>query len=129
MSTSPTLPTGPLEHLAMDYARLREEGIRLLGRLAGEQWTDFNAHDPGVTILEQLCYAITDLGYRIHHPVADLIAGTDPAIALPGPAAILTCNPVTQADLRKQVLDIEGVSNAWVEALIQGRVPPELSTG
>lgn len=123
MSTSPTLPTGPLEHLAMDYARLREEGIRLLGRLAGEQWTDFNAHDPGVTILEQLCYAITDLGYRIHHPVADLIAGTDPAIALPGPAAILTCNPVTQADLRKQVLDIEGVSNAWVEALGEPELP------
>jgi hypothetical protein len=61
MSTSPTLPTGPLEHIAIDYEALRAEGMRLLGRLAGAQWTDFNAHDPGVTILEQLCYAITDL--------------------------------------------------------------------
>ncbi|MBK8260454.1 MAG: hypothetical protein IPK80_03850 [Nannocystis sp.] len=117
MSTSTTLPTGPLEHLAMDYAGLRERGLRLLERLAGAQWTDFNAHDPGITILEQLCYAITDLGYRINHPVADLIAGSDPAVALPGPAEILTCAPVTQADLRRQLLDIEGVANAWVEPL------------
>jgi hypothetical protein len=117
MSTSTTLPTGPLEHLAMDYAELRERGLRLLERLAGAQWTDFNAHDPGITILEQLCYAITDLGYRINHPVADLIAGSDPAVALPGPAEILTCAPVTQADLRRQLLDLEGVTNAWVEPL------------
>lgn len=116
MSTSTTLSTGPLAHLAMDYARLRAEGIRQIARLAGAQWTDFNTHDPGITILEQLCYAITDLGYRIEHPVADLIAGTDREVALPGPAAILTCNPVTPTDLRKLVLDVDGVGNAWIEA-------------
>src|SRR5262249_24576430 len=66
--TPPTIPTGPFEHASMDYARLREEGLALLGRLAGAQWTDFNTHDPGITILEQLCYAITDLGYRTAYP-------------------------------------------------------------
>lgn len=115
MSTSPTLPIGPLGHLAMDYAQLRDEGVRLLGRLAGDQWTDFNAHDPGITILEQLCYAITDLAYRTAHPIADLIAGTDTAVALPGPAAILTCDPVTPGDVRRLVLDVDGVRNALVE--------------
>lgn len=114
MSTFPTLPTGPLPHLAMDYARLRAEGLRLLGRLAGQQWTDFNTHDPGVTILEQLCYAITDLGYRTSFPVADLLAASaEPG--LPGPAEILTGDPVTRADLRKLVLDIAGIGNAWIE--------------
>jgi hypothetical protein len=116
MTTSPTLPTGPFEHLAQDYARLREEGIRLLGRLAGDQWTDYNTHDPGVTILEQLCYAITDLAYRIARPVPDLIAGTDLDRALPGPAEILACDPVTAADLRRLALDVDGVGNAWIEA-------------
>jgi hypothetical protein len=110
----PTLPTGPLPHLAMDWARLRAEGLRLLGRLAGRQWTDFNTHDPGITILEQLCYAITDLGYRINYPMADLLAG-GAELGLPGPAEILTGDPVTRADLRKLVLDIPGIGNAWVE--------------
>jgi hypothetical protein len=114
MSTFPTLPTDPLPHLAMDYVRLRAEGLRLLGRLAGQQWTDFNTHDPGITILEQLCYAITDLGYRINYPMADLLAGSS-APGLPGPAEILTGDPVTRADLRKLVLDIAGIGNAWVE--------------
>jgi len=108
-----TLPTGPLPHPAMDYAQLRAEGLRLLAQLAGEQWTDFNTHDPGVTILEQLCYAITDLGYRCNYPMADLLAGVaDPG--LPGPAEILTGDPVTLADLRRLALDDPRVLNAWV---------------
>ena len=35
----------------------------LLGRLCGDQWSDFNSHDPGITILEQLCFALTELGF------------------------------------------------------------------
>ncbi len=113
-SDFPTLPIGPLPHVAMDYAALRAEGLRLLGRLSGNQWTDFNTHDPGITILEQLCYAITDLGYRANFPMADLLAESE-ELGLPGPAEILTGEPVTRADLRKRVLDIEGIGNAWVE--------------
>jgi hypothetical protein len=117
-----SLPTGPFEHAAMDYARLREEGLQLLGQLAGAQWSDFNTHDPGVTILEQLCYAITDLGYRIDHPMADLLAGEQLELGLPGPAAMLTGDPVTATDLRKFAFDVEGIANAWVEP----RTEPEL---
>ena len=75
MSSTLTIPTGVPEHEAMDYAGLRREGISLLERLGGTIWSDFNTHDPGVTILEQLCYAITDLGYRINYGMADLLAG------------------------------------------------------
>jgi hypothetical protein len=109
----PTLPTGPLPHMAMDYARLRAEGLRLLGRLTGAQWTDFNTHDPGITILEQLCFAITELGYRSNFPVADLLAAS-PHPGLPGPEEILTGDPVTRADLRALVLDLAATENAWV---------------
>ncbi len=101
----------------MDYAALRAVAIGLLERLAGPQWTDFNAHDPGITILEQLCYAITDLGYRIDYDLKDLLAGgeSDPYRALYSPAAILTTEPVTLTDLRKIVIDVDGVKNAWIE--------------
>ena len=43
---------------------LREMGIEEIQKLSGKIWTDFNLHDPGVTILEQLCYALTDLGVQ-----------------------------------------------------------------
>jgi hypothetical protein len=104
-SGAPTLPVGPLPHPALDYAALRAEGLRLLGRLAGSQWTDFNVHDPGITLLEQLCLAITDLGYRTSFPMADLLAGSADT-GLPGPATILTCDPVTPDDLRRSLLDL-----------------------
>jgi len=122
-----TLPTGPPEHRAMDYTFLRQEGIRYLQEMAkaGLRWTDFNAHDPGITILEQLCYAITDLGYRIAYELPDLLAtdGSDPYESLYSPARILTSHPVTLTDLRKLVLDVEGVKNVWIEKVEEPEIP------
>ena len=60
-----TISNAPLEHPGMDYALLRDEGIKAIAKLAGNRWTDYNSHDPGITILETLCYAITDLSYRL----------------------------------------------------------------
>ncbi|NOY84465.1 MAG: hypothetical protein GXO96_06545, partial [Nitrospirae bacterium] len=119
------LPTTPLEHPAMDYAFLRQEGIRLIEKMAGKVWTDFNAHDPGITILEQLCYAITDLAYRINYDLPDLMAGKgrDPYQSLYGPAEILSSEPLTLIDFRKLIVDVPGVKNAWIELLEK---PPPL---
>src|SRR5215475_234438 len=102
-----TLSTASLEYPAMDYAFLRQEGIRHLERLAGQIWTDFNAHDPGITILEQLCYAITDLATRINYAIPDLLTrnGESTYDSLFGPAQVLTTRPVTINDLRKLVID------------------------
>ena len=89
--------------------------------MAGNTWTDHNTHDPGITMLEQLCYAITDLAYRIDYDIKDLL-GTDEGSSysdLFGPATVLTINPVTPLDLRKIVIDVEGVKNAWVEKVPQ----------
>lgn len=114
-----TLSTAPLEHPALDYAFLRQEGIQWLERLAGPEWTDFNTHDPGITILEQLCYALTDLGHRIAYDLPDLLSSAGEAgyNSLYGPAQLLTTQPVTLEDLRKLVIDVEGVKNAWVESV------------
>jgi hypothetical protein len=114
-----TIPTGPPEHPILDYAALVAEGRRHLERMTDERWTDFNAHDPGITILEAFCYALTDLGYRIFHDIPDLLA--QPADAeragsvLFSAAEILTGRAVTTDDLRRLVLDVPGVRNAWIE--------------
>ncbi|MBK9017218.1 MAG: hypothetical protein IPM82_25935 [Saprospiraceae bacterium] len=106
----------------MDFAALREEALRRVQELAARTWTDHNLHDPGITILEALAYAITDLGYRTSFDVADLLAeppGTTqptPGTLYPAPSVMPTC-PVTERDFRKLVIDCLGVKNAWLRAL------------
>jgi hypothetical protein len=117
--TQPVLSAGPAEHILLDYAALRADAIKELERLTDTRWTDFNAHDPGITILEALCYALTDFGYRLFHPLPDLLTPKPGEVAPPsvfaGPIASLSCRAVTVDDLRAAAIDVPGVRNAWVE--------------
>jgi hypothetical protein len=92
------------------FASLRSEGIRLAQLLSGEIWTDYNLHDPGVTILEQLCFVLTDLIYRADFPVADHLTAPGGNIdfhrqSLYPPAVIFPCRPTTANDHRIALLD------------------------
>src|SRR5450432_836251 len=102
----------------LDFAALRTSSIEYLSSLTGKVWTDYNVHDPGITILEMLIYALLDLGYRTNLPVEDVFA-RNPADKTQDnnfftPAQILTCNPLTITDFRKMLIDINGVKNAWL---------------
>ena len=115
MALTPVIPKGRPDHPSLDYEVLRAEGIRHLENLATELWTDFNAHDPGITLLELLSYAITDLGYRTRKlPIADLLAGGKEKAFFQA-LEILPSAPVTARDYRKLLIDVDGVKNAWVE--------------
>ena len=108
--------------VAQDFDALRTRAIGTLQRLAGQTWTDHNSHDPGITVLEAVCYAVTDLAYRAEHPVQDLLAGLPADDGMPPsgtagmftPAQVLPSGPVTADDLRRLVIDLPGVRNAWV---------------
>jgi hypothetical protein len=118
MLNSITISTQAPESPDMNYALLREEAIQHIQRLSGKVWTDHNIHDPGITTLELLSYAITDLGYRTDYAVKDILASqnTDAAANQPYTAAqILTSNPLTISDYRKLLMDVRGVKNAWLE--------------
>ncbi|MEM7371295.1 MAG: hypothetical protein AAF587_21955 [Bacteroidota bacterium] len=104
-----------------DFESLRQEGIDLAQELSGDLWTDFNEHDPGVTILENLCYAITELGYKANLPLADLLFGkSDESFdqrdnALFPAAEVLPASPLTLLDYRRILIDqITGIRNAWI---------------
>ena len=106
---------------AMDFDVLLKEAIARVQELSGTEWTDYNLHDPGVTILQQLCYAITDPAYRTAFPIEEILADKKDEID-PSPHAfyrkadMLTSAPVTVNDYRKLVLDeIEEVENIWIE--------------
>lgn len=95
---------------ATDFQDLYRSGLAAIQDLAGMRWTDYNAHDPGVTLLEQLCYALTECGYKSEFPVPDYLAGPDGTIdadkqAIYGPEQILPCRPVTPGDFRAAILD------------------------
>lgn len=124
MNTTSTLQTNTLEPKELNYSFFRKKGIELLEQLTDANWSDFNAHDPGITILEQLCYALWDLSYRNTHAIQDIIRQPQRGNA-PGtykPMEILPTGPVTAVDLRKILIDLTGVNNAWVDPFDQSKL-------
>ena len=69
-----SIPKQPALKPAEDYYRLRRDGIGYIAQMGSRQWTDYNTHDPGITVLEGLCYAITDLAYRVGRDIKDILA-------------------------------------------------------
>ncbi|HZR47531.1 MAG TPA: hypothetical protein VFA47_12540, partial [Candidatus Manganitrophaceae bacterium] len=105
---------------ALDRRGLFLAGLQDVQRRANRIWTDYNVHDPGITILELLCYALTDLGYRASFPIADLLASeSDNAAAMKKQfftaRQILPNRPLTELDYRKLLIDLKGVKNAWLK--------------
>lgn len=128
MPVSKAISKARPDHPSLDFDVLRAEGIRHLENFATELWTDYNAHDPGITILELLCYGITDLGYRTRMlPVEDLMASPPGNNSQPWfeAADVLPGSPVTALDYRKLMIDVEGVKNAWI---IRGEEELKLSS-
>ena len=79
----------------IDWETLRAEGLGHLQALSGHLWTDYNLHDPGVTLLELLCYAITDLDQRLSLEIADLVTENTATATTEhffSPGSILTVN-------------------------------------
>jgi hypothetical protein len=132
MSELKTISKETPEQLSLQFDKLRELGLARVQDLSKEVWTDYNLHDPGVTTLEALCYAITDLGYRLTFDIQDLLAN-NPNDAdekdvdfknFYTPREILHNAPVTLKDFRKLLMDIAvetddthellGIKNAWL---------------
>lgn len=107
----------------LSFDSLRREAIELIQHYSGDTWTDYNLHDPGITILEQLIYATTDLIYRSGFAVEDFLVDETgrldlEASGLRGAAEIFPCRPTTASDYRKLLLDIvPEVDNLWLVAM------------
>ena len=113
----------PVLDPSQDFYELRRQGIGYIQNAGSNQWTDYNVHDPGITILEAVAYAITDLGYRLAWNIADIlmpkIPSGDPARPYPNQTfftarEILTVNPTTSDDFRRVLIDLPNVRDAWL---------------
>jgi uncharacterized protein len=111
---------------SMNFAVLRDIGIKHLEKMGSKLWTDYNLHDPGITILEILCYAITDLGYRTNFSIEDILASSNNhpnQKQFFDALEILTCNAVTENDFRKILIDLDGIKNAWLVKTTHQEMP------
>ncbi|MCF7696560.1 hypothetical protein KPG66_10800 [Mycetohabitans sp. B2] len=96
---------------------------------AAKRWSARGDADPGVTLLQALTFAVSDVSYRHTLPLADLLTpesvpkksatclnhGTvnDSSIFASefGPETALTCGPVTLNDYRRLLLDLTDTDN------------------
>ncbi len=102
--------------LAQNFEDLKALGLKLVQELSGGRWSHLNDSDPGVTILEQLCYALIELGYCQDFPIEDILSegSTNPSVQAGAsyyenqffrPRELLTSAPITVGDHEKWLLD------------------------
>ena len=106
---------------AADFGHLREAAIRLFELLTGQVYTDYNTHDPGVTILEACLYALTETGQKADQPIQSLLQNSSSSFVTT-PLSFYN-RPVTMSDLRKLLIDRIGVSNSWFAEQDQPQPP------
>ncbi|WP_462219726.1 hypothetical protein [Ferruginibacter sp.] len=126
MTENITISKTPPPFASMDFAVLRDIGIKHFEKMGSKLWTDYNLHDPGITIMEVLCYAITDLGYRTNFSIEDILASASNHAGEKqyfDALEILTCNPVTVNDFRKILIDLDGIKNAWLVKTTHQEMP------
>lgn len=126
MPTSDQIQRIRIDPDGLDFETLRKEAISKVQDLCGEIWTDYNLHDPGVTILEQLCYGLTELSYRSGFEIQDYLVNEKnridyPQQALFSPEEILPSAAVTEVDYQKILYDaIPEIDYVWLEPCAVG---------
>ena len=105
-----TLAEYPPLRPAEDFAALMEQSTQWLTRWCEGRWTDFNAHDPGIMVLEQLTYALTELSFRAGIDLPQLLTQPDGDIpwqenSIYSPTEILPMRPVTADDYVRLLYD------------------------
>ncbi len=102
---------------AQDYNFLRDKGIKHIEKMSGRSWSNLNSSDPGITILDQICYALTELSYCTNFPIKDILTQRDGKIKVKNqfnhPDKILTTSPITLTDYAKYIVNaIDEIKNA-----------------
>ncbi len=131
MAKSITIQKNPSLTDSSNFEFLRQKGMEYIEKIGSKLWTDYNIHDPGITILEALAYALTDLGLRTSLDIKDLLAleftetansdgqfSSDKRQAFYTARNILTVNPSAKNDFRKLLIDIDGIKNGWLNCKI-----------
>lgn len=107
---------------SLTFDALRRAAISHAQEASADHWSDYNLHDPGVTLIEQTSYALTELAYRADLPIRDLLTAPDgtldhAAMALFDPGSALRSAPVTLDDLALFLSTAPGVARVQLRRL------------
>ncbi len=100
------------------YNILQENALKIVQQLSGQIWTDYNEHDPGVTILDLLNYVLWELDYQLSFNLEDYLTTitgrfNPDAHGLFRSSQVFSVSPVTIDDYRRLIFeefdDIEDV--------------------
>lgn len=99
------------------YERLQKQSLKMIQQLSGNRWTDYNEHDPGITLLDALNYALLELDYAFEAPFEEYL--TDPEkneldirkTGLLPPDEIFAPVIVTAKDYESLFMSVENVRN------------------
>jgi len=131
---------GNLLQNSKNFNFLRQQGVQLIQQFASATWTDHNLHDPGITLLETLCYACTEAGSQagaasafdstedVYTYIANLLTSgqqTAPQDFFTC-SEVLPCSPVSLTDFQKLLLDHPRIKGAWL-SVIDGNPTGNLS--
>lgn len=111
MSTDPPPP--------LTFDALRARAIGAAQSVSGDIWTDYNLHDPGVTLLEQTAFALSELAYQGDHAPRDLLTGENGHfdtndLALFDADLVLPGRPVTLTDLASCLSELNTLERVFV---------------
>ena len=98
-----------------DLVALREKGISFIQQYSGTEWTDHNIHDPGITILEQICLAIADITYQTEQVItASNNADTFTNSPYFNVSQARNTNPlITFKDFTDKIIEFEGIYKVY----------------
>lgn len=102
------------------YSRLQKQTLEEVQHLSGKVWTDFNAHDPGVTLADIANYALTEMDYKLGFGLADYLTKEgenfhSEHFGLFPPGEVYTTAPVTTEDYRRLFFShVPQLENVWV---------------
>lgn len=99
------------------YTKLQRRTLEEVQRLSGKVWTDYNAHDPGVTLAEAANHALAELDYKLGFGVKDSLSEQGRPFdgnrfGLFPPVEVYTTSPVTEDDWRRALFAaVSGIGN------------------
>ncbi|PXX59076.1 hypothetical protein SAMN05660489_04872 [Pseudomonas sp. LAMO17WK12:I10] len=110
----------PIVKNYIEFESLLVQAMRAIEAYSSTSWSNTDEHDPGITLLQALCYNTSDVAYRTSLPLTDLLTPApqdqkDDGGIFPtefGPQRALTCGPVSVDDYRRALLDLTWADGA-----------------